>query len=94
MCRPSALRGYRVTAPGRAGAPGNTPKPLLTIVPLPEAGHTAVRAALHYGVAGRWIQDKTACGSVNILEAVDRVFRTGQTEVALHSGGWYVGPAE
>ena len=38
---------------------------------LPAVGHATARAALRYGVAQGWILDETACGSVNIQEAVD-----------------------
>ena len=61
---------------------------------LPEVGRMATRAALRYGVAQGWILDETARGSVNIQEAVDRVFHAGQAAVALHSRGRHGGPAE
>ena len=61
---------------------------------LPEVGHAAARAALHYGVAQGWILDETACGSVNIQEAFDRVAHAGQAAVALHNRGCRGGPAE
>ena len=57
-------------------------------------GHAAARAALHYGVAHRWIPDDIARGSVNIQEAVDRVTHAGQAAVTLHTRGRHGGPAE
>ena len=57
-------------------------------------GRTAARATLRYGVAQGWILDETACGSVNIQEAVHRVAHAGQAAVALHSRGRHGGPAE
>ena len=57
-------------------------------------GRAAARAALRYGVEQGWILDETACGSVNIQEAVDRVAHAGQAAVALHIWGRHGGPTE
>ena len=61
---------------------------------LPEVGPAAAHAALRYRLAQGWIMDETACGSVNIQEAVDRVTHARQAAVALHSRGRHGGPAE
>ena len=74
--------------------PKQHPQPSPDDGALPAVGHAAARAALRYGVVQGWILDETACGSVNIQEAVDRVAHTGQAEVALHTRGRHGGPAE
>ena len=79
---------------GEDWCPKRHPRPGPDDGALPAVGHAAARAALRYGVAQGWTLDETACGSVNIQEAVDRVAHTGQAEVALYTRGRHGGPAE
>ena len=79
---------------GEGWCPKQHPQPGPADGALPAVGHAAAGAALRYGVAQGWILDQTARGSVNIQEAVDRVARMGQAEVALHTRGRHGGPAE
>ena len=74
--------------------PKRHPRPGPNNGALPAVGHIAARAALRYGVAQGRILDETACGIVNIQEAVDRVAHTGRAEVALHTRGRHNRPAE
>ena len=88
---PAWKRGH-CTGEGRC--PKQHPQPGPDDEALPAVGHAAARAALRYRVAQGWILDETARGSVNIQEAVDRIARTGQAEVALHTRGRHARPAE
>ena len=88
---PAWKRGH---CTGEDLCPKRHPRPGPDDGALPEVGHAAARAALHYGVAQGWILDETARGSVNIQEAVDRVAHTGQAEVALHTQSRRGRPAE
>ena len=74
-CPPSAPRESGTTAPGRAGAPGNSPDPAPMTVRCPWWS-TRPHAPPCAGMAR---------GSVNIQEAVYRVAHTGRAEVALHT---------
>ena len=93
-CPSSAPRGNGATAPEKTGAPSNTPDLAPMMERCPRRGNAAARAALRHGMAQGRILDETARGSVNIQEAADRVARTGQAEVALHTRGRQGGPAE
>ena len=79
---------------GEDWCPKRHPRPGPDDGALPAVGHAAARAALRYGVAQGWILDETACGSVNIQEAVDRDAHTGKAEVALDTRGRHNRQAE
>ena len=88
---PAWKRGH---CTGEGWCPKQHPQPGPDDGALPDVGRAAARAALRYGVAQGWILDETACGSVNIQEAVGRVTQAGQVAVALHTRGRHGGPAE